>query len=200
MEILKRLRKIYPKPITALNFKTPFELLVATILAAQCTDKLVNTITPALFKKYPGPEFFAKASVEDVNELIKKVVFHNNKAKSIITASKIIVEKYKGKVPDNIKELSTLPGVARKTANVVLGNAYGINEGIAVDTHVMRLAPKLGLTSHEGDPVKIEEDLMKIVPQKDWADFSNLLILTSREFYPKRNNDYSAGPLEGLFI
>lgn len=200
LEILKRLRKIYPKPITALTFNNPFELLVATILAAQCTDKLVNTITPELFKKFPDAKAFAEASVEEVNAMIRKVLFHNNKAKNIVASSKIISEKYNGKIPDNIKDLTSLPGVARKTANVVLGNALGINEGIAVDTHVLRLAPKLGLTKNEKDPVKIEQDLMKIVPQKDWADFSNLLILTSREFYPKRNNDYSSGPLEGLFV
>lgn len=200
LEIIRRLKKIYPEPITALNFKSPFELLIATILAAQCTDKLVNTITPELFKKYPDAAACAGAPVEDIHRMILKVVFHNNKAKNISAASKIIADKYKGEVPDNIKELTSLPGVARKTANVVLGNAYGINEGIAVDTHVMRLAPKLGLTVHKDDPVKIEEDLMKIVPRKYWSDFSNMLILASREFYPKRANDYSSGPLEGLFI
>lgn len=200
LEIIKRLRKIYPRPITALNFKNPLELLIATIMAAQCTDKLVNTVTPALFNKYPDAPAFAKASVAEIDEMIKKVTFHGNKARNIVAACKIIAEKHGGKVPDNMEELDALPGVARKTANVVLGNAYGKNEGIAVDTHVMRLAPKLGLTNHTDDPVKIEEDLMKIVPQKDWADFANMLILSGREFYPKRANDYSAGPLEGLFV
>lgn len=200
LEIIKRLRKIYPKPITALNFKTPFELLVATIMAAQCTDKLVNTITPELFKKYPDPKAMANASVVDIDKIISKVTFHSNKAKNIVAASKIIAQKYDGKVPDNMKELDALPGVARKTANVVLANAYKKNEGVVVDTHVMRLAPKLGLTKNDNDPVKIEEELMKIVQQKDWADFSNVLILAGREFYPKRANDYSAGPLEGLFV
>ncbi|MBI2593810.1 endonuclease III [Candidatus Daviesbacteria bacterium] len=200
LEIIKRLKRIYPHPITALNFRTPFELLIATIMAAQCTDKVVNTVTPELFKKYPDAKAFSKASIEDINKMIVKVVFHNNKAKNISAASKIIDEKYNGKVPDTLKELTSLPGVARKTANVVLGNAFGKNEGIAIDTHVMRLAPKLGLTSHVGDPVKIEEDLMKIVPQKYWSDFSNMLILTSREFYPKRAKDYSSGPLAGLFV
>lgn len=199
LEIIKRLRKIYPKPITALNFKNPFELLIATIMAAQCTDKLVNTVTPGLFNKYPDPYSFSKASIEDIDKMISKVTFHKNKAKNIKTASEIIVNKFGGEVPGNMADLDSLPGVARKTANVVLGNAFGKNEGIVVDTHVMRLAPKLGLTAHKDDPVKIEADLMKIVPQKYWADFSNLLILASREFYPKRANDYSGGPLEGLF-
>lgn len=200
VEIIRRLRKIYPHPKSALNFKNPLELLIATIMAAQCTDKVVNTITPELFKKYPDAKSFAHAPVEKVDKMISKVTFHGNKAKNIISACKIIYEKYNGKVPDNMGELDALPGVARKTANVVLGGAYGINEGIVVDTHVMRLAPKLGLTQNSDDPVKIEEELMKIVPQKEWTDFANLLILTSREFYPKRANDYSAGPLEGLFV
>ena len=199
-EILKRLRKIYPNPITALNFKTPFELLIATIMAAQCTDVLVNKITPELFKKYPDAKSMAKASYDDVDKIISKVTFHVNKAKNIVEASKMMVEKHGGEVPKTMQELDDLPGVARKTANVVLGNAYKINEGVVVDTHVMRLAPKLGLTENDNDPVKIEEELMKIVPQKDWADFANMIILCSREFYPKRANDYSAGPLEGLFI
>lgn len=199
LEIIKRLRKIYPKPITALNFKNPFELLVATIMAAQCTDKVVNTVTPGLFKRFPDANAFSRATVEDIDKIIAKITFHRNKAKNIFEASKIIAEKYNGRVPDNMEDLDALPGVARKTANVVLGNAYGKNEGIVVDTHVMRLAPKLGLTDHKDDPVKIEEDLMKIVPKKYWSDFSNMLILVSREFYPKRADDYSSGPLEGLF-
>lgn len=200
LEILKRLHKIYPKPITALNFKNPLELLIATIMAAQCTDKVVNTVTPALFKKYPDAKSFAKAPVEEIDKMISKVTFHGNKAKNIVAACKIIEEKHRGKVPDNMGELDALPGVARKTANVVLGNAYGKNEGIVVDTHVIRLAPKLGLTVNTNDPVKIEEELMKIVPKNEWSNFSNMLILASREFYPKRKNDYSAGPLEGLFV
>lgn len=200
LEIIKRLRKIYPKPITALNFKNPLELLVATILAAQCTDVLVNKVTPKLFKKYPDAKAFSRASYPEIDRAIIRVTFHSNKAKNIVEACKMIVEKFGGEVPKTMEELDSLPGVARKTANVVLANAYGINEGIVVDTHVMRLAPKLGLTDNDSDPVKIEEELMKIVPKKDWADFANLLILTSREFYPKRANDYSSGPLEGLFI
>ena len=200
LEIIKRLRKIYPKPITALNFENPLQLLIATIMAAQCTDVLVNKVTPELFKKYPNAKSFAKAPVGEIDSMISRVTFHSNKAKNIVAACKMIVEKFEGGVPKTMEDLDSLPGVARKTANVVLGNAYGKNEGDVVDTHVMRLSPKLGLTENDSDPVKIEEELMKIVPQKDWADFSNMLILCSREFYPKRANDYSAGPLEGLFV
>lgn len=199
-EITKRLRKIYPNPITALNFKTPFELLIATIMAAQCTDVLVNKITPELFKKYPDAKAMSKTSYEEVDNMISKVTFHVNKAKNIVEASKQLVEKHSGEVPKNMEDLDALPGVARKTANVVLCNAYKINSGVVVDTHVMRLAPKLGLTENDSDPVKIEAELMKIIPREDWADFANMLILCSREFYPKRANDYSAGPLEGLFV
>lgn len=199
-EIIKRLRPIYPHPITALDFKTPFELLIATMMAAQCTDVLVNKITPLLFKKYPDANAMSKASWGDVDKIIEKVTFHVNKAKNMVEASKIIVEKHHNVVPKTMEELDDLPGVARKTANVVLGNAYKINVGVVVDTHVMRLSPKLGLTENDNDPVKIEEELMKIVPQKDWADFSNMVILCSREFYPKRKNDYSGGPLQGLFV
>lgn len=200
LEIIKRLKPIYPKPITALNFKNPFELLIATIMAAQCTDVLVNKVTPELFKKYPDAKAMSKASPAEVDKMISRVTFHVNKAKNIVAASKMIAEEHGNQVPKTMEELDALPGVARKTANVVLGNAYKINSGVVVDTHVMRLAPKLGLTDNDNDPVKIEEELMKIVPQKDWADFSNMLILCSREFYPKRANDYSAGPLEGLFV
>src|SRR3989344_2392045 len=194
LEIMKRLRKIYPHPITALNFKNPLQLLIATIMAAQCSDVLVNKVTPELFKKYPDAKAFAQASATENDGMIKQVTFHGNKAKNIVAACKIIAEKYNGKVPDNMEELDALPGVARKTANVVLCNAYKINSGVVVDTHVMRLAPKLGLTENDKDPVKIENELMKIVPQKYWTDFTNMLILCSREFYPKRANDYSAGP------
>lgn len=200
LEIMKRLRKIYPHPITALHFKTPFELLIATMMAAQCTDVLVNKLTPELFKKYPDAKAMAKTSWEEVDKIIHPVTFHVNKAKNIVEASKIVAEQHHNEVPKTMEELDALPGVARKTANVVLGNAYKINAGVVVDTHVMRLSPKLGLTENDNDPVKIEQELMQIVPQKDWADFSNMLILCSREFYPKRKNDYSAGPLEGLFV
>ncbi len=196
-EIIKRLRKTYPDPKTALNFRTPLELLIATILSAQATDKLVNTITPDLFKKYKTAKDYADASVEDIDAMIRKVNFHNNKAKSIKATSEMIVEKYGGKVPDTMEELDALPGVARKTANVVLGNAYHKAEGIVVDTHVMRLTTKLGLTDKK-DPEKIEQDLMQIVPKTDWIDFSHLLILFGREYCPARPHECSNCPLGNL--
>lgn len=198
-EVISRLKKIWPEPRTALDYSTPLELLMATILSAQATDKLVNTVTPELFKKYRSAKDFANASVEDIDKMISRVNFHGNKAKSISGACKIIVEKHGGVVPDNMEDLDALPGVARKTANVVLGNAFKKAEGIVVDTHVMRLSQKLGLTDQK-DPEKIERDLMQIVPKKDWIDFSHLLILAGREFYTARIKDYnSVGPLAGLF-
>ncbi|MBI4084438.1 MAG: endonuclease III [Candidatus Levybacteria bacterium] len=196
-QIIKRLSKVYPHPKTALNFKTPLELLVATILSAQATDKSVNTITHDLFKKYKTAKAFADASVEEIDGMIKKVNFHNNKAKSIKAAAQIIVEKHNGKVPDNMEDLDALPGVARKTANVVLGNAFHKAEGIVVDTHVMRLSTKLGLTK-EKDPVKIEQDLMKIVPKDRWIDFASMLILFGREYCPSRPHKCDNCPLGDL--
>lgn len=195
--IIQRLSKVYPHPKTALNFTTPLELLVATILSAQATDKLVNLITPELFKKYQSAKEYADASVEEIDSMIKKVNFHNNKAKNIHAAAAIIAEKYKGKVPDNMEELDALPGVARKTANVVLGNAYHKAEGVVVDTHVMRLSTKLGLTEKK-DPEKIEQDLMKIVPQEHWIDFSHMLILHGRDMCTARPHTCEGCPLGDL--
>lgn len=196
-EIIKRLSKVYPHPKTALEFENPLQLLIATILSAQATDKTVNTVTPELFKKYKTAEDFADASVEDIDKMVKKVNFHNNKSKSIKAACQMIVDKFKGKVPDNMEDLDSLPGVARKTANVVLGNAFGKAEGIVVDTHVMRLSKKLGLTN-QTDPVKIEQDLMKIVPKEKWIDFSHLLINFGREFCPARPHKCEDCPLQEL--
>ncbi len=184
-EIIKRLSQAYPNPKTALNFSNPHELLFATILSAQATDKLVNLVTPELFKKYNTIKNFADAPLDEIDSKINRVNFHNNKAKSIKGAAQMIVEKFDGKVPENMEDLDSLPGVARKTANVVLGNAFGIAEGIAVDTHVMRLSIKLGLTDKK-DPVKIELDLMKIVPKENWIDFSHFLINFGREYCPAR--------------
>lgn len=197
-EILKRLYKLYPHPKTALEHTNALQLLIATILSAQATDKTVNTITPELFKKYKTAEDFASAPLAELESYINKVNFYHNKAKSIQAASKIIAEKYKGKVPDNMEELDALPGVARKTANVVLGGAYNKAEGIAVDTHVMRLSQKLGLTAQK-TPEKIEEDLMKIVSRDKWIDFSHLLILYGREYCPARPHDESKCPLHDLY-
>lgn len=195
--VLKRLYKVYPHPRTALNFENPLQLLVATILSAQATDKLVNTVTPELFRKYRTVEDFAKASIEEIDKFIAKVNFHSNKAKSIKAAAQMIVEKFGGKVPDNMEDLDSLPGVARKTANVVLGNAYGKAEGVVVDTHVMRLSKKLGLTDQNA-PEKIEQDLMKIVPKDKWIDFSHLLINFGRDYCPARPHKCDNCPLGDL--
>lgn len=195
--ILERLYKVYPHPKTALNFETPWQLLVATILSAQATDKVVNTVTPELFKKYKTIKDFANTSYNELDSMIKKVNFHGNKAKSIIGAAKMIEEKFGGIVPDNMEDLDSLPGVARKTANVVLGNAYHKAEGIAVDTHVMRLATKLGLTTNK-DPEKVEQDLMKIVPKENWIDFSHLLINHGRDICTARPHSCDNCPLEDL--
>ncbi len=177
--ILERLEKIYPEAKTALNFETPFQLLVATILSAQTTDDRVNLVTEKLFKKFKTPSDFASAPLEEIMELIKSVNFYRNKAKNIKETSIIIQEKFNGKVPERMEELITLPGVARKTANIVLSEAFGISEGIAVDTHVKRLAGRLGLSDYD-DPVKIEKDLMEITPKHRWRDMSNLLIFHGR--------------------
>jgi endonuclease-3 len=181
MEILKRLRKEYAgTPQTVLRFSTPFELLVATILSAQTTDVLVNRVTESLFKKYPTVHDFANTTPEEIAKDIGSVNFFNNKAKSLNKTAKMLIEKFEGNVPQTMEELVTLSGVARKTANIVLSSSFGINAGIAVDTHVKRLAFRLGLTKHS-DPVKIENDLMSVTPQKEWGDLSHLLIFHGRK-------------------
>lgn len=179
-EILKRLKKEYPEPKTALNFTSPFEMLVATILSAQTTDAHVNRVTETLFKKYRTVEDYAGVSLESFKKDVSSVNFYNNKAKNIHASAKIIVEKFGSKVPKTMEELTGLPGVARKTANIVLSNAYGINEGIAVDTHVRRLSQRLGLTENR-DPVKIEKDLMENTPRAEWSNISHLLISHGRK-------------------
>ncbi len=191
-EILKLLRKEYAgAPKTALRFSTPFELLVATILSAQTTDVQVNKVTGPLFSKYPSLEDFAATTPEKLAKDVASVNFYKNKAKNIANAAKMIVAEFNGLVPKTMEELITLPGVARKTANIVLSSAYGINEGIAVDTHVKRLAYRLGLTKHE-DPVKVETDLMDITRQKDWGDLSHLLIFHGRAICHARKPDHAA--------
>ncbi|HVZ58519.1 MAG TPA: endonuclease III [Patescibacteria group bacterium] len=198
-EIYHRLKKLYPHPRTALEFHNPFELLVATILSAQCTDKLVNTVTPELFRRYPDATSMAKASVSDIDNLIKKVTFHGNKAKNVKAAAEQIVEQHGGKVPDTMQELDDLPGVARKTANVVLGDAFHKSEGIVVDTHVIRAVGRLGLSSSD-KPEKIEEDLMKIVPKEWWIEFPHLLILYGREYAPARPKAGVEDILKDLYV
>lgn len=197
LEVNKRLTKIYPHPKIELDFTSPMEVLVATMMAAQTTDKLVNTLTPALFKKYPTVEAFAKADPEDIRQMISKVNFAGNKAKNIVAAAKQIMEKHGGKVPDNMEDLDALPGVARKTANVVLGQAFHKSEGIVIDTHMIRMSNKLGFTTQK-DPVKIEQDLMKIVPKELWIEFPARLILHGRHFCTARPHDCSNCPLGDL--
>ncbi len=175
LKIVTLLKREYPQVKTALNHKTPFQLLVATILSAQCTDKKVNEVTELLFKKYREVSDFANASQDEFEQEIRQTGFFRNKAKNIIAASKKIYGDYKGKVPETMEELLTLPGVARKTANIVLSTAFQKAEGIAVDTHVKRLANRLGM-SNEKNPDKIEKDLLKTVPRKNWIDFNCLLV------------------------
>lgn len=196
-EIITRLYAIYPHPKTALNYSNPLELLVATILSAQASDKLVNQITPALFAKYTTARHYADAPLNELEGDMARINFYKNKAKAIKGASKMIVEKFAGRLPDNMEDLDSLPGVARKSANVILGNAFKKAEGIAVDTHVMRLSRKLGLTDQK-DPVRIEQDLMKIVPKDKWIDFSHLLINFGRDYCPARPHKCDNCPLEDL--
>jgi len=173
--IIKRLKKEYPSMKTALDFKTPIQMLVATILSAQCTDVRVNMVTPALFKKYKSAEAFARADINVFENEIHSTGFYRHKARNIINSARMIVRKFNGRVPDTMDELLELPGVARKTANVVLHNAYGKVEGIVVDTHVIRLSQRLGVTKNI-DPAKIEKDLMEIVPRAEWGTISYILI------------------------
>lgn len=190
--ILKRLHKEYQgTPQTVLRFSSPLELLVATILSAQTTDVQVNKVTEGLFKKYGSARDFAGATPERLAKDIRSVNFFNNKAKNIQKAASVIMKRFGGEVPQTMEELVTLPGVARKTANIVLSSAFGINEGIAVDTHVKRLAYRLGLTKHE-DPVKIEQDLVRLTPQKEWGNLSHLLIFHGRKVCQARKPDHAS--------
>ena len=187
-KIIEGLRNTYPDAHCELDFQTPFQLIIATILSAQCTDKRVNIVTRDLFKKYRSPADLAKANPEELEQEIKSTGFYRNKAKNIRAMAKDLVEKYGGKVPSSMAALTGLAGVGRKTANVVLGNAFGINEGIVVDTHVMRLTKRLKLSSHT-EPEKIEQDLMKLVPQSQWTNFSHWLIWHGRRRCYARNPD-----------
>ena len=174
-----RLTTLYPDAHCELDYRSPWELLVATILSAQCTDKRVNMVTPELFRRWPGPADLAAARLPDVEDVIRSTGFFRAKARSLNGAATAITERHAGSLPRTIAELVTLPGVGRKTANVVLGNAFAINEGVVVDTHVGRLATRLGLTS-ETDPVKVEQDLMRAFPRDQWALLSHLLIWHGR--------------------
>lgn len=179
LEVYARLHRLYPDAHCELNHSNPFELLIATILSAQCTDVRVNMVTPGLFKKFPTPQKMAKAKLPDVEEAIKSINFFRNKSKSLIACAQALVENHGGEVPKTVEELSELAGVGRKTANVVLGNAFNINTGVVVDTHVKRTTHLLGLTK-QTDPVKVEVDLMKIFPNESWTMLSHLLIFLGR--------------------
>ncbi|MGH7560640.1 MAG: endonuclease III, partial [Gemmatimonadales bacterium] len=178
-EILARLKAEYPDAHCELDFRTPYELLVATILSAQCTDARVNLVTPEFFRRWPTPRSLAAARPEDVEDVIRSTGFFRNKTKSLLGMASALMERSGGEVPREMAALRDLPGVGRKTANVVLGNAFGVNEGVTVDTHVTRVSGRLRITRHE-DPLKIEQDLMALVPREDWTLVSHLLIWHGR--------------------
>jgi endonuclease III len=195
--ILAKLDEAYPGATCALNHQNAFQLLIATILSAQCTDVRVNQVTEALFKKYPDPKAFAYAMPSELEKEIRPTGFFRNKTKSVMGASKAIIEEFGGQVPRTMEEMLTLPGVARKTANVVLGTAYGIPSGIVVDTHVQRLSNRLDLTRNE-DPKKIEQDLMQIIPKEKWIEFSHQLIWHGRRVCQARKPKCVECNLESL--
>ena len=193
--LLVQLKKSYGQAVCALDHENPLQLLVATILSAQCTDKRVNLVTPALFKKYRTPADFANASPTELEQLIRSTGFYRSKAKSIRGMAKMLVETYGGQIPRTMEELLELPGVARKTANVVLGTAFGLAEGIVVDTHVMRLSGRLGL-SRETTPEKIEKDLVAVIPKQDWIWFAHALITHGRQVCRARSPACPVCPLK----
>jgi|SRR5579871_4911984 endonuclease-3 len=195
--ILNGLDEAYPNAICELNHENAFQLLIATILSAQCTDARVNQVTATLFKKYPTPEAFAYANPSELERDIRPTGFFRNKTKSIMGASKALIERFGGQVPRTMEEMLTIPGAARKTSNVVLGTAYGIASGVVVDTHVQRLSNRLDL-SHNEDPKKIEQDLMKILPQDRWIKFSHQLIWHGRRVCHARNPKCAECNLERL--
>lgn len=195
-ELLRRLAVAYPETGTALNHENPFQLLVATILSAQCTDARVNLVTPALFAKFPDPAAFAAATQKQVEALVKTTGFFRNKAKNIRAAAQMILTEFGGEVPGTLDELVRIPGVGRKTANVVLGDAFGIT-GITVDTHVGRLSRRLGLT-RKTDPVKVEMVLNRLIPRAEWTRFSHRLILHGRQVCAARKPNCAACPLADL--
>ncbi len=193
------LKKTYPAPACALRYQNPFELLVATILSAQCADKRVNAVTPNLFRKFPDARAFANATVEEIGEAIKSCGFYNAKAINISRAAKIIDEKFNGEIPNDFDRLVELPGVGRKTANCVLGNAFGVASGFVVDTHVLRLSHKIGL-SDETTPQKVEEDLNGLFEQSEWIETSHRLIFLGREYCVARRPKCDICPLNSFCL
>lgn len=197
-KIVKKLKALFPHAKIVLNYGNNWELLVAVELSAQCTDKMVNKVTAELFKKYRTLNDYVHAKPREFEQGIKSTGFYRDKAKNILAAAKMVKEQFHGKLPRTMEEMLTIPGVARKTANVVLGNAYGVIEGIAVDTHVRRLCIKLGLTDHK-DPVKIERDLMRLLPKKDWFRFTYLMIDYGRAICPARKHECKNHPLTKIY-
>ena len=195
--ILSILKKTYPDAHCALNHTNPLELLIATILSAQCTDERVNIVTADLFRKYRSPEDYVNAAREELEYDLRSINFFRNKTRSIQGACQMILDEYEGQVPATMEALLKLPGVARKTANVVLGNAFGIASGVVVDTHVARLSQRLGLTTND-QPEKIEKDLIAMTPRKDWIDLPHLLIAHGRTLCKARNPQCDACALESL--
>jgi endonuclease-3 len=179
LEVLRRLRAEYPEARTALHHRNAYELLVATILSAQCTDERVNQVTPALFARYPAPIDLAGARPDELQEMIRSTGFFRNKTKSLLGMSNAVVDRFGGRIPNSMEDLVTLPGVGRKTANVVLGNAFGKDEGVVVDTHVARLSQRLKFTKQR-EPLRIEPDLMKLFPRTDWTELAHVLIFHGR--------------------
>jgi len=196
-EIFDRLRRTYPDAHCALDFKTPFQLLVATILSAQCTDKRVNMVTPALFRRYATPKALAAAKLEELEEMIKSTGFFRNKSRSLVGMAAAVDERHGGIVPNEMEQLVDLPGVGRKTANVILGNAFERNEGIVVDTHVTRVSQRLGLTKNT-DAVKIEQDLMPLFPRNQWTLLAHLFIEHGRQICVARTPKCDQCPLSDL--
>ncbi len=196
-EIVRRLKRTYPHAKITLHYSNPWELLVAVVLSAQCTDKKVNEVTPALFKKYRTLDDYARADPKEFEQMINPTGFYRAKAKAILASAKIVKEKFGGVVPKTMPEILTLRGVARKSANVILGNAYGVVEGIAVDTHVRRLSQRLDLSSN-GDPVKIERDLAALLPEKDWFKTTYLLIDHGRAICTAKDPRCDLCPLNGI--
>ena len=197
LEYIRRLEETYPDAKCSLDHRNPYELLVATILSAQCTDARVNMVTPDLFARFPDAASLAEAEQEDLENRIKSTGFFRNKTKSLLGMARAVVDKHRGAIPSTMDELTKLPGVGRKTANVILGNAFGMNEGVVVDTHVTRVAFRLGLT-RETDAVKIEQDLMKLVPRDKWTQFSHLLIFHGRSICVARRPLCESCPLWDL--
>lgn len=197
--VLEALKKEYPAPRCALEYGTPFELLVAVILSAQCTDKRVNMVLPGLFKRFPDAKALAEAKVEDIEQEIKTCGLYRSKAANLSKTSKTLVEKFDGNIPSDFKSLVSLPGVGRKTANCVLGNAFGIPSGFVVDAHVLRLSRRIGFTD-ETTPEKVEDELNRLTPQEEWIDFSHRLIYLGRQHCVARSPKCQTCPISSLCL